>query len=224
MKRIFLFLLLASMAGACSVKEASFPQTGDLVFIGLPMDYKADTTSIASGIVAATGDSTLNYIHTAILEVDPDTVWIIDATIRHGVDRHPLDTMFKDFTLEDGSLPAFRIMRLKDNAAAEEWVENACRYLGRPYDMYFLPDNEALYCTELVQNAYLDASGKGIFPSEPMNFKGPDGTFPPYWTWLFGILGREIPQGEPGTNPQRMAADPNLVPVDFDLTELSRRP
>ncbi len=90
-------------------------------------------------------------------------------------------------------------------------------------DLVFLPDNDALYCTELVQTAYLTADGEQLFKSEPMNFKGPDGTMPPYWEWLFARLGRSIPQDEPGTNPQRMAADPALHPVDIDLTQCVNR-
>ena len=223
-KTILSMLLAGCMLAACTAKEAPL-QTGDLVFIGLPMDYRADTTSITSGITAATGgDSGINYIHTAILEVGTDTVWVIDATIKHGVDRHPLDTMLRDFTLNDGSLPYFQVMRLKDNGDAARWVRNAKANIGLPYDLHFLPDNDALYCTELVQEAYLDASGARIFPSSPMNFAAPDGTMPPYWTWLFSLLGREVPQGEPGTNPQRMAADPHLVPVDVDLVSFRLQP
>ena len=211
---LFTLALLVTLSCACTRNEKTALQTGDLVFIGLPMDYNADTTSIASGITAATGtDDGINFIHTAILEVEDGAVWVIDATIKHGVDRHPLDTM----------LPTFQVMRLADNTDAGKWVENAKQYLGRPYDLYFLPDNDALYCTELVQTAYLTADGEQLFKSEPMNFKGPDGTMPPYWEWLFARLGRSIPQDEPGTNPQRMAADPALHPVDIDLTQCVNR-
>ena len=46
-----------------------------------------------------------------------------------------------------------------------------------------------------------------------MNFKAPDGTMPPYWEWLFGKLGMEVPQDLPGTNPQDMSMSPCLVDV-----------
>ena len=143
--------------------------------------------------------------------------WIIDATIRRGVDRHPLDTFLRDFTLKDGSMPVFEIKRLKDDARAEASVENAKRYLGLPYDSSFLPDNDAYYCTELVYCSYLDPDGDPLFQAAPMNFKNADGEFPLYWTQLFGLLGQEIPQGVPGTNPQAMAAEPVLRPVDVPL-------
>lgn len=180
-------------------------RNGDLIFVGLPMDYNAEADSMDAAVVSATGeDNALNLIHVAIAEVRADSVWIIDATIAHGVDRHPLDTFLADFTLRDGSYPEFIVKRVK-GVDADAAVNKAKTFCGRAYDMHFLPDNEDLYCSELVQKCYLDASGKPVFESTPMNFRAPDGSMPPYWEWLFGKLGMEVPQGLPGTNPQKMA-------------------
>ena len=70
-----------------------------------------------------------------------------------------------------------------------------------------------MYCSELVQNSYLDAAGNQVFSSQPMNFAAPDGTMPVYWKQLFAILGMDVPQGEPGTNPQSMSESKNLVEI-----------
>ena len=184
-------------------------QTGDLLFIGIPMDYQAD--NMAQAIADATGDGETNYIHTAVLEVDSlGTVWVIDATLAHGVDRHPLDTLFKDFTLNNGGRATFKVMRLKDNSGAVRHVEQCKALLGEEYDVYFLPGNGRHYCTEVVYDCYLDRNGGHIFESVPMNFKNKEGEMPEYWTWLFGLLGRPVPQGVPGTNPQMMIASPSL--------------
>ena len=170
-----------------------------------------------AAISSATGkDGELNLIHVAIAEVQGDSVWIIDATIAHGVDRHPLDTFLKDFTLRDGSYPEFIVKRVS-SVDADAAVERAKTYCGRAYDVRFLPDNDDLYCTELVQKCYLDVGGEQVFDSEPMNFKAADGTMPPYWEWLFGKLGMDVPQGVPGTNPQNMAASPRLTTIDYKL-------
>ena len=50
-----------------------------------------------------------------------------------------------------------------------------------------------------------------------MNFQAPDGTMPPYWEWLFGKLGMDVPQGLPGTNPQRMAESAALMDLPVRL-------
>ena len=219
MKRIALLSAgcLLALATACA-PEAETLKTGDLVFVGIPADYTLDPDSMDSAIADATGDAAgLNLIHTAILDLTDGEPWIIDATIRRGVDRHPLDTFLRDFTLRDGSLPVFEIKRLRDDARAEASVANARQYLGLPYDSTFLPDNDAFYCTELVYCSYLDPDGNPLFRSEPMNFKNAEGEFPLYWKQLFDRLGQDIPQGVPGTNPQGMAAETILRSVDVPL-------
>lgn len=216
MKRIFIFIAVCFVVlAACSCDRRL--RTGDLIFVGLPMDYKAEEGSMDAAISSATGTADgLNLIHVAIAEVQADSVWIIDATIAHGVDRHPLDTFLRDFTLKDGSFPEFIVKRVK-GVDAEAAVERAKTFCGRAYDTYFLPDNEELYCSELVQKSYLDASGEQVFSSEPMNFLAPDGTMPPYWEWLFGKLGMDVPQGVPGTNPQSMSQSGVLFEVPVKL-------
>lgn len=203
--------MLAAMAISCRNNEVRQQiLTGDLLFVGIPMDYQAD--SMAQAIADATGGSDeINYIHTAVLEVDSlGAVWVIDATLAHGVDRHPLDTLFKDFTLNDGSRATYKVMRLKDNSQAPRMVEQCKALLGEEYDLYFLPSNGLHYCTEIIYDCYLDQNGRHIFEAPPMNFKNKEGVMPEYWTWLFGKLGQPVPQGVPGTNPQGMISSPAL--------------
>lgn len=220
MKRtaILFTTIMLTLAGCTSGKQDS-PRSGDLVFVGIPMNYSLQQGSMSEAISAATSDSTgLNLIHVAILEVKGDSTWIIDATIKHGVDRHPLDTFFRDFTLRDGSLPTFKIMRPEASAAeAEQFVQNAKKYLGQPYDVSFLPDNGAMYCSELVYNSYITPDGEHLFSEAPMNFLDKDGNMPLYWTQLFERIGQQVPQGIPGTNPQKMATEKTLSPIETKL-------
>ena len=206
---------------ACSRKASENTlKTGDLVFVGIPVDYSLDSDSMDAAISDATGNpDSLNLIHVAIAEVDSDGRWIIDATIKHGVDRHPLDTFLTDFTLKDGSMPVFIIKRLKDASKAEEFVTNARQFIGQPYDVHFLPGNDSLYCSELVRDSYRLTDGTYLFDEKPMNFKGPDGEFPVYWQQLFSLIGQSIPQDIPGTNPQEMSQSPLLVTIETDLTK-----
>lgn len=191
-------------------------QTGDLLFVGIPSSSEQGD-GMSGAIADATGSGDVNFIHAAILEVDSEgQVWVIDATPERGVHRHPLDTLFRDFALEDGSRPYCEVMRLPDNRRAESYVANAKSFIGEEYDLYFLPDNGRHYCTELVQDSYRDF-GMYLFKGKPMNFKNADGEFPLYWRQLFASLGQDVPQGVLGTNPQDMHDDERLqrVPVRF---------
>lgn len=216
--RLFAAVLLAVTLTACGRVSGDITEkleTGDLIFVGIPMDYSLEDDTMASAITESTGNgSELNLIHVAIADVVRDSIWIIDATIKHGVDRHPLDTFLTDFTLKDGTLPVFEIKRLKDNSLAETFVENAKQYLGQPYDSAFLPDNGAMYCSELVHDSYVTPDGEYIFSEAPMNFKDQDGNMPLYWEQLFAMLGMPVPQGINGTNPQQMSKEEVLRPVD----------
>ena len=220
--RTSLVAALAAISVLASCKQApkeSRLQTGDLVFVALPLDYSLDEGSMDEAITKATGSpDSLNFIHVAIAEVSADSTWIIDATIKHGVDRHPLDTFLTDFTLKNGTLPVFIIKRLKDPSKAVSFVENAKQFLGQAYDLHFMPGNDSLYCSELVRDSYVMPDGTYVFDAAPMNFKGPDGEFPVYWQQLFALLGSPIPQDLPGTNPQDMSSSPALVTAPVQIT------
>ena len=215
---LLVLVLLAGFSCKKSPEPAEAPRivTGDLLFVGIPMDYWAEDMASAIAEATAAGD-TVNWIHTAILEVDEaGEVWVIDATLAHGVDRHPLDTLLKDFALHrEGAHETLEVMRLRDNGDAVRFTEQAKAMLGDEYDLYFKQSNGRHYCTELVYDVYVDADGNHLFESVPMNFLNKEGEMPPYWTKLFAMLGEEVPQGAPGTNPQMMRASDKLVHVCF---------
>ncbi len=220
MRRFFIVVAAAlAVLASCSPAARKAARSGDLVFVSIPSDYDLNAGSMSGAIAASTSSGAEKMlIHVAILEVQGDSTWIIDATIKHGVDRHPLDTFLADFTLRDGSLPEFELMRPDvDAEQAARFVENAKAYLGQPYDVHFLPDNGAMYCSELVYNSYVTPAGEHLFSEVPMNWRGADGEIPLYWQELFALLGEEVPQGVPGTNPQMMAEESCLTRVDCRL-------
>lgn len=209
--RQLVVLLALAVISACSGPRI---ETGDLLFVGIPADYVPGKGTAEEAISQATSkEGELNIIHTAILERTPDDgIMVIDATFAYNVDRHPLDTLKKQFTLEGGKSPVFIVKRLK-KGFRPEFIDNARKYIGQKYDYSFMPGNDEQYCTELVQVSYLEPDGTPIFPSAPMNFKNADGVIPEYWDWLFNLLGIPVPQDVPGTNPQDMFASPRLNEV-----------
>ena len=197
--------LTLTLALAACHSPAERLRTGDLLFVGT----SEEAGSMDEAIVAATGELT----HVAIIQVTPDgTPWVIDATPQRGVGRYPLDSL-----LQANPGAAFQVKRLKDTTGVSRFVGNALRWVGKPYDLAFLPDNEAYYCSELVRDAYRRPDGSYLFDAAPMNFLAPDGSLPPYWKELFERLEMPVPQGVPGTNPQDMSRSPLLEDVPLVL-------
>lgn len=205
MKKQLLFLLLPCLFVACAPKQMSVSesnqviQTGDLLSVALPADYNLlDSTA---GFAHQSQDTCpLNYIHTAILDVDEEGVWIIDATLKRGVARYPLDTFLRDFTLNDGSYPYFEVLRLKDNSAAQNYVDKAKMFVGEAYDTAFTLNNEKHYCTELIYDAYCE-NNKSLFEPVSISFCDENGKLFLYWQQLFDILKIAVPQGKTGLMP-----------------------
>lgn len=196
-----IIVVLTTLLVACAPRTERL-RTGDLIFCAVPSE--TDEGTAAGAIAASVGHGNVNIIHVAIAEVADDTVWVIDATMKRGVDRHPLDTLIRDFTGAGGEKPVLLVKRLK-KGFSPQFIDNAKRFLGQPYDYWFQPDNGRQYCSELVWESYRGPDGTPLFDSYPMNFKGPDGAYPAYWVQLFEELGEPIPQDAPGTNPQDMA-------------------
>ncbi|EFG26571.2 Orthopoxvirus protein of uncharacterised function (DUF830) [Scardovia inopinata] len=87
--------------------------------------------------------------------------------------------------------------------------------LGQPYNRTFLPDGQGLYCSQFI------ATILPIFDMIPMRFDDGSGkdsaSVSAYWQDYFADLGISVPVGQPGTNPNQIAASPQLVFVGWLL-------
>src|SRR5690606_22090313 len=97
-------------------------------------------------------------------------------------------------------------------------TQEAAQYLGMPYDDVFLIDNQALYCSELVYEAYrMVNGGHPVLLLEPMEFKAPGDTpFMETWKTYYEGMSQPIPQGEPGINPGSLSRSPYLVLYEME--------
>ena len=186
MKKLLLFPLLFFV---CAVAQAQWNhlQSGDLLFV-------SDT----SGMGQAVKESTGQYTHVAMVEREGDSLFIIDATQKRGVARRPIENSFAHKMPVD----IYRCAIPFDTAAV---VARAKSLIGKPYDNAFLPDNDAYYCSELIQVAY-----DTFFHSAPMNWRDKEGNLPDYWKKHFEKLGMPVPERVPGTNPTDLSRSPLL--------------
>jgi Permuted papain-like amidase enzyme, YaeF/YiiX, C92 family len=134
--RIIAAILLASPAFADDLPAL---RNGDLVF-------QTSTGGQSAAVLAATGHP---YTHMGLVRITPQGPVVIEAwsTVR--------ETPMAQWTRQGagGHITILRDKRL-DDGQATAMAEAATRYLGRPYDIFFLFGNDGIYCSELPWLAY----------------------------------------------------------------------
>lgn len=131
--------------------------------------------------------------HVAIFHRQGGRTFALEA-IHSGVGLTPIDSFM-------ARREAVLAARLRDTLGVARSVERALRFIGRPYDFNFMPDDSAFYCSELVQKCYRDSRGELVFKPIPMSFHDKSGRITPYWHDNYARQGLQVPEGEPGSNP-----------------------
>ena len=121
---------------------------------------------------------------------------VIEAVGR-GVKTTPLDSLRR----QEGYYIIGRVHRADPTRS----IANARQYLGRPYDRLYLPDNDAIYCSELVQLSMVDCQGERLFTTVPMSFHDATGHITDYWIQFYAQRGMAVPEGWPGSNPGELS-------------------
>ncbi len=194
------FFIVVATSGIAAAQSNADLRSGDLLFV------PGGDNDMERAICESTG----SYSHVAIAECDSaGQLWVIEAvTAPHGVRCIP----FAEWIDEVHNFFVYRLSVPFDTAAM---LSRAHSCVGQPYDEAFLPNNGALYCSELVYEAYLDSVGNHLFHSQPMNWRDSNGDLPEYWIEHFKKLGTPIPEGAPGTNPTDLSREPILrkIPI-----------
>ena len=198
MKNIFLVLLTLLLSVTVQAQQHDrlvTLQTGDLLFLN------ENSSEMEKAITVSTGE----YTHVALVECDSaDEVWVIEAYPEKGVRRISYEQFKREHLIwfSSGTYDFYRLTVPFDTAMV---ISRAKSLLGKPYDDAFLPDNDAYYCSELIEVVF-----GGLFPSKPMNWRDADGNLPEYWQKHFEKLGVPVPEGVPGTNPTDLSRSPFL--------------
>ena len=87
-------------------------------------------------------------------------------------------------------------------------VRRALEHLGKPYDDLYMIDTQEIYCSELVQQSYVNGKGQRLFPLINMSFHDSNGNILDYWREHYAKHGMAVPEGALGTNPAQIASDP----------------
>ena len=133
-----------------SVSAADLPplKDGDIIF-----QYSGSSQSLP--ILLA---SRSVYTHMGIIDLgNPEEPMVIEAS--SPVKATPLDQWIARGT--GGRVTVKRLANL-NGAEARDIIAEADKYLGRPYDIFFLDGADAIYCSELVHLAFRDGAGIGL--------------------------------------------------------------
>lgn len=172
-------------------------KTGDLLFVVNPAGNAI--TEVTQGYHG------LQIDHVGIVIRQGNRLDVVEATTPQGVTTTPIfDFMHpqNDHRLQQTYILAGR---LKKKFSEETLRSRLHRYLGKPYDYLFMPDDSAFYCSELVQKSFVTSHGKHIFPTIPMSFHDTTGRITDYWKAFYRKHGKEVPEGAPGTNPGQLS-------------------
>ena len=191
-----LFALHCQAYGQCTLTDL---RSGDLLFFAPAKDNAI--TKVTQGI----GDVAID--HVAIVHRTNSSITTIEA-VHRGVVEMPIDSTWARTRQKSETVIVGRINGGLDIPAS---IARALQHLGKPYDFFFEPSDSAIYCSELVQKAFVDIEGKPAFHTIPMSFHTPDGKILPYWTEYYRRAGKTVPEGALGTNPGQLSRSRRLI-------------
>lgn len=199
-----LVLLFLSLAGlfACTQPSPKIQLlSGDLLFRGATSGQLSE----AIDKVTQTSGET-HFSHVGLVEVSDSGMVVLHASPDGGTCVVSLD----EFLHPEGDSVMVIAYRLKKEwqSAIPAALVKAKQMLGKPYNFSYILSDTAHYCSEFV---YLAFAADSVFTLEPMTFKDPEtGNFPPAWVEYYQKMGLEIPEGQPGCNPNGLAASGKL--------------
>lgn len=191
---VLVFSAFAKDKGNLSVSQL---MEGDLLFCAKLSDNPI--TDVTQGIGG------LKIDHVAIFHRVGESAYALEA-VHKGVCLTPIDSFL---ARREQVLAA----RLRDTVGVAQSVDRALKFLGRPYDFNFMPDDSAMYCSELVQKCYRYKNGELVFKPIPMSFHDKTGKITRYWKDYYTRQGLQVPEGEPGSNPGDLSRSEAVVVI-----------
>lgn len=186
---LFLFFTFSSLAQNEEYK------TGDLIF------QVNKISDFSQAIAETTSGKDYNYTHVGIIYIENDSAFVLEAT-RPEVTKTPILEFINNSETIDNHYIAM-VARVK--SPYRQYIPTAISFaksaLKKPYDDFFIPNNNEYYCSELVYEAFRKENGEYIFEAEPMTFKDNDGNFHKFWIQHYQESNISIPEGVLGSNP-----------------------
>ncbi len=204
---VLMVVVLGASVGPAQYAYWSYaPQEGDILFQSLPHSPLVN---------AIEGGSQSPYSHCGIV-AKSEGDWVVYEAYRN-VEVTPL----REF-LARGREGGFAVYRLKPahQPCVPALLEQVRSYLGRPYDVRYRMDDEAIYCSELIYKAYASAAeGEQLGNLDRLG----DLNWRPYRATIEYFEGGPVPLEREMITPKQMAAAEQLELVFAYGIETSSR-
>ncbi|SKA76398.1 Permuted papain-like amidase enzyme, YaeF/YiiX, C92 family [Prosthecobacter debontii] len=194
MKPLLTCLIVALSTCSPSPPKSYLPREADIVFQSLPHSPLVD---------AIEGCTHSPYSHCGILAFKANEWVVIEAlgTVR--------ETSWPEWA-QRGRKQHFTVYRLDLTFSNQtsDIVTRARSYLGRPYDLHYSFDDEAIYCSELIQKAIRGATGRTIGKIQKLS----DLNWKPFET-IIRTIENDVPLDREMITPQSLAEATELHQV-----------
>ncbi|MFA7445372.1 MAG: YiiX/YebB-like N1pC/P60 family cysteine hydrolase [Flavobacteriaceae bacterium] len=196
-----LFFLLVGCSASEILTENDL-KNGDFIFV------EAREENLSGAINRVTQKSEIaNFDHLGVIEISNEGIFVLHASPKLGSAKEPLKDFYEKNTETQQEMV---IYRLKDDyqPAIPKAIEKAEQMLGKPYNFTYILDDQSYYCSDFVERAFRESA---VFEHIPMNFKNKEGEIDSFWISFYEKLQLEVPQDEPGTNPNQLAGSDKLI-------------
>ena len=187
-------------------------QDGDLIFVG------AQTEELSGAISRVTKISNeTNFDHVGLIEKTADSIFVLHAAPMGGSQREEIHHFYTSQTEKKNLIVIYRLKK-EFQPSIPNAIIKAKTMLGKPYNWLYILNDDELYCSDFIERAFRDDK---IFELIPMNFKNKEtGIIDNFWIDFYKKKGKDVPQDEPGTNPNQLATSEKLEKIG--VLELKR--
>ncbi len=195
----FFFVILCF---SCRSYKISGLQNGDLLFVS------AKNSGLSGAINNVTQkQKNASFDHIGILERNNGKLYVLHAAPQGGSQKQQLKDFLKDQSEEGQAVVVYRL-KPQYQSAIPSAIEKANSMLGKPYNFNYILDENSYYCSDFIERAFKEDR---IFKLEPMTFIDPaTGKTNTFWKDFYSKKNLKVPEGEPGCNPNGLAASDKL--------------
>lgn len=198
---IFALFFLTS----CKTYNTSILENGDLLFV------PAADSGLSGAINNVTQtEKKTSYDHIGIVKKEEHHLYVLHAAPRGGSQKQRLSHFIKEQTKSGQAIDVYRLKSAFQSSIPAS-VSKAESLVGKPYNFNYILDDNSFYCSDFVERAFRDNQ---IFQLEPMTFVDPKtGKTNAFWEKFYHDKNLKVPEGEPGCNPNGLAASNKVYKV-----------